>query len=474
MRKKLTMPILLPILLLAGCRQLDDYNINPNEPVSVPTSYLLNGAMAGVANAYWGDSYCLLFSQYWSQNYNPDISRYQLTPYYFYGWASPGNYSALLNLQEVIRLCTEAPEANREGGDPDNQIAVARIVRAFEFQAMTDCWGDIPYSQAVGESLSPIYDTQESIYRDLLRELDAAALQIRPDAPGPVADLVFSGDMARWKKFAAALTLRIAIRLADRDWPAAKSAIEKAFATGAFGQNDDNARFHFQDDFPNPHSFLFQNASPNSISATLENALKSLDDPRLSRYAAPAVNTGLYTGKRYGLPADENAAEDPLDFSQPNGALLEPDAPAILMDFAEQCFTLAEAIERGATLPGTAGGWYHNGIRASMEYWDVDSTSIQLYLDRPDVAYATAGGSWKEKIGRQKWLALYMQGIQGWSEWRRLDFGILSPPPGLSFLATRFLYPVDEQTVNNQNYLDAVNRLPGGDKLTSKVWWDVH
>lgn len=472
MRNNIIITTLL-VLLCAGCQKLEDYNINPNEPKAVPSSYLLNGALASFALSYCGNVNSILYCQYWAENYGTNTSRYEYTN-------APWDYATLLNLNEVIRLCTEDPAAAAGGGDPDNQIAVARIVRAFQFQTMTDGAGDIPYSQALGENLTPEYDPQESIYRGLLRELEEAAAQIKPNAAGPVADLVYSGDMIRWRSFANALALRVAIRMADRDWPVAKAAIEKAYNNGALAGNGDNAMFAFEggsDYYRNPVSWNFDadfGYISYSVSHTLVNLLKTLEDPRLPRYAEPAVNSGLFEGKRYGLPDDENAAEDPSDFSAPAATIIQPASPGMLMVYAEQCFILAEAIERGAALPGTAAGWYQQGIRASMEQWGVDSAATDAYLARPDVDYTTAAGNWKQKIGAQKWLALYPQGNQAWSEWRRLDFGILAPPPGLNFIITRYLYPDQEQTTNLQSYQEAVSRLPGGDKVTSKVWWDVN
>lgn len=385
------------------------------------------------------------------------------------------SYHSILDLQEIIRLCTEDPDAQRVGGDPVNQIAQARILRAWKFQNMTDYWGDIPYSEALAGKLAPRYDTQESIYHDLLRELEDASAQIRLDAPplsadARYADGIYLGYVGGWKKFANALTLRVAIRMADRDWPTAKAAIEKAFADGVFENNYDNAWYVFlppPSNYQNPY-YQFKNTS--SIAKPLMDALKHLADPRIPKYAAPAKNTGEYEGAPYGSLNSSALG----NYASLNETAAAPDGRVVLLDYAEVCFCLAEALERGAVIPGSAADWYHNGIRASMEWWGVDPADIDTYLASPDVSYDTAPGTWKEKIGKQKWLALFLQGEQAWFEWRRLDFGILQPPPGLDFIATRYVYPDMEQILNKASYDEAVSRLPGGDKVTSKVWWDVY
>jgi hypothetical protein len=148
---------------------------------------------------------------------------------------------------------------------------------------------------------------------------------------------------------------------------------------------------------------------------------------------------------------------------------------------------LAEAAERGLGGASDPATHYATAITASMNFWsDLDVANggagiaagdIATYLAQPSVAYATATGDWKHKIGAQKWIALYMQGVQGWTEYRRLDFGILQAPAAGylvgSDIPKRMLYPVEEQTLNTKSYNDAVTNI-GGDDQATKVWWDMY
>ncbi len=151
------------------------------------------------------------------------------------------------------------------------------------------------------------------------------------------------------------------------------------------------------------------------------------------------------------------------------------------MCYAEVCFIAAEAKERGWNLPGTAAEWYEKGIRASLAEWGVVDVAIQdNYLNQTAVAYATADGDWKQKIGVQKWVALFLQGSQGWCEWRRLDFQKLELPVDGAFLdiggkpsPARLPYPTNEQTQNGASYQTGVSLLGGPDKLSTRLWWDV-
>jgi len=122
---------------------------------------------------------------------------------------------------------------------------------------------------------------------------------------------------------------------------------------------------------------------------------------------------------------------------------------------------------------GTAAEHYEAAIRASMTYWEVATADQDAYLAKADVAYATASGDWKKKIGTQKWIALYNRGLEGWTEWRRLDYPILNVPEGKTYgdIPVRFPYPVQEQNLNTANW-QAASSAVGGDVVGTKLFWD--
>ena len=121
-----------------------------------------------------------------------------------------------------------------------------------------------------------------------------------------------------------------------------------------------------------------------------------------------------------------------------------------MFDAAEGQFLLAEAVERGMNVGGTAASHYEAGISASIEFWGGSTADATTYLAQPTVAYATAAGDWKVKIGTQAWIALYNRGYEAWTEWRRLDAPILNVPDGLTYgdIPVRYTYPVQEQNLN--------------------------
>src|SRR5699024_6144196 len=136
-------------------------------------------------------------------------------------------------------------------------------------------------------------------------------------------------------------------------------------------------------------------------------------------------------------------------------------------------FILAEAVERGY-ISGDAEEHYENAIRADMEFWGVSDGEIDDYLAQPEVAYATASGDYKEKIGAQKWFALFLQGFEGWTEYRRLGYPELQAHPEavVDQVPLRYTYPIDEQNFNNTNYSEAAESI-GGDELLTPLFWTI-
>jgi hypothetical protein len=110
-----------------------------------------------------------------------------------------------------------------------------------------------------------------------------------------------------------------------------------------------------------------------------------------------------------------------------------------------------------------------------MQYWGVSDADAAAYLAQPAVAYATAGSTWKQKIGNQKWIGLFDRGIEGWNEWRRLDYPILNPPAGMTYadIPVRFPFPYNENKLNGANYT-AASAAIGGDLVSTKLFWDKY
>ena len=193
--------------------------------------------------------------------------------------------------------------------------------------------------------------------------------------------------------------------------------------------------------------------------------MKALGDPRLSLYFTTDAN-GDYSG------GDPGASSNYSTFSKPSDQIINPAFPGVLLAYPEIEFILAEAVERGMNVGGTAEEHYNKAIAASIEFWGGSAGDAAAYLSNPDVNYQTAAGDWKQKIGTQKWIALYNQGFDAWTEVRRLDYPVLeAPASAVSDFPVRFTYPSNEQNLNTTNW-EAASSAIGGDDVTTKLFWD--
>ena len=494
-------------LVLSSCeKNFDTYNDDPNNPREVPNSYLLVGAQRGImdnsVDVWWGANMGNQLAQYWSSNQYSSESRYQFRTaitnaywglFYSGGLNDPGDgllVGGLNELNTIIQKCQSDPAGSSVSGFPANQIAAATILRVWIIQNMTDAWGDIPYSQALkpDEFRAPKYDSQSEIYSGLMSEINEAIALINTGEAGPVNDLIYGGDMDLWRKFGNSVKMRVALRMADVPSVAAtaRTEFEAAAANGAFTSNADNALFPYgegTDANPIYGNRYIDNRNDYAGSNVLIDILLAQNDPRLPTWFLPATATGNYVGEVYGLSEGNAAATPNSQVSQRSDLTLSADLPGIYLDYAQVEFMLAEAASRNWAVPGgDARSHYDAGVSASIEFWTTlngtpaTPTEISTYLAQPSVDFATADSTWERVIGKQPWMALFNQGTQGWTEWRRLDFGILQmPADGVldgSGIPLRIKYPLDEQTLNSGNYNAAISNQ-GPDLQETRLWWDV-
>ncbi|MEO5601715.1 MAG: SusD/RagB family nutrient-binding outer membrane lipoprotein, partial [Cyclobacteriaceae bacterium] len=287
-------------------------------------------------------------------------------------------------------------------------------------------------------------------------------------------DPVYEGNSGAWLKFANSLKLKMAITIADVDPGKAGTMVSQAIAGGVFDNNDDNASITYLDAFPNTnpiHEDLVQSGRADYVVAnTFIDKLVALSDPRLAVFAEPLADGVTYSGGVYGT------ANTFAQRSHIGDVFYDPELEGLIMDYSEVEFLMAEAKERGFTVTGTAGEHYNTAITASMEYWGIAAANIGTYLARPAVAYATASGDWKQKIGTQQWIAFFNRGFEGWSVWRRLDFTGFNVPPLLTYadIPNRFIFPIEEATLNKENLTQAIQMIGGSDDVQTKVFWDVN
>ena len=463
------------IVLLAfvgvACDDFDDINIDPNNTTSVQPETLLTNSLRSI-NSVLNSATPVLYVQHMAETQYTDASRYSDVNFDFNGWYT----GPLADLNHIIELNTdEATSAEAlASGSNANQIAVARILKAYFYHHMTDRWGPLPYSQALQgrENFTPAYDSQESIYNALFDELKQAVSQI-DGGNGVAGDFILGGDMDAWKRFANTLRATMALRLSEVDPGRAASEFADAFSAGLI-TSDVMYPYLGETNNQNPWFGRFITRTDYAISDVLVNYLEPLGDPRLAVYADPAPNTGTVVGMPYGI---ENAGDIPnADISFPgNPAVRGQASPIGIFTLAQVNFMLAEAAFRG-WISGDAAEFYNAGVAASMNQWGIsDAAAIDAYLAQPGVAMEA--GKELQLIGEQKWVALYLQGYEAWAEWRRTGIPALAPAPNplndSREIPVRHAYPTTERDINEANYNSAVSSLLGGnDALSTALWWD--
>lgn len=473
----------IPALLFAtSCQQLDEYdNLNPKAATTVPGVSLVSNAQRVLANTINTPDYNInpfrFYVQHWAATTYPDESQFIIETRSInrFFW-DPLYRDVLSDLNEGKRIIAQDPFTTIS--DPamkekvrNNQLAATEVLEVYTWSVLVNTFGDIPYSEALNpENVLPKFDDDAAIYNDLVTRLDKAIGMFDPSAAGlGTGDLYYSGNIPNWIKFANSLKLRLALTIADVDAAKAKTMAEAA-APNVFTSNADNAKITYLSALPNRNQLyesLVQSGRADFVGAnTLIDRMVATSDPRLNEYFKPVGTTTTYKG---GTPGSPNSYENN---SAPGTMLENPTLPGMLLTYAEVEFLLAEAIERGFNVGGTAAAHYNAGVTASILEWGGTSAEATGYLAQPSVNYATAPGTFKQKIGTQKWIALYSQPTQAWTEWRRLDAPNLEKPAAaISAIPLRFPYPTTEANLNTTNY-EAAAAAMGGDAVTSKVFWD--
>jgi len=404
-----------------------------------------------------------MLAQYWTETTYTDEANYDLVNRDIGGNFWTNIYLILNDLKDAKNIVEN--DASLDATTKGNKKAIIDLMEVYLFHVLVDTYGDIPYTEALDiNNVLPKYDNDEEIYADLFNRIneDVALLSNGGESFGS-ADLFYGGDVNQWKKFGNSLKLRMAVRTED-----ATKATE-AVNSGVFSSNADNLEFHFLSTPPHTNpiwaSLVESGRHDFVVANTFVDKVVPLNDPRVPYFMDD--NIVPYIGGVYG---DNNSYASYTHIGEP---FHQPDMPFILLGYDEVEFLLAEAAERSLVgTPADAESHYNNAITASMEYWGIPSADITAYLSQPTVAYATAATTWQEKIGVQKWIALYGRGFEAWSSWRKLGYPEMNTPAisGLP-VPRRYIYPLDEADVNGSNYQAAVQAM-GGDQLQSKVFWD--
>lgn len=489
-----------------------DYIADPDNPEVAPSTHLVNSAQFDIAfsfNDEWvAGRGTLGLAQYWSGTDYTEENRYQLRVNQINSlWNDP--YVILTDLQKVIQLNTN-PETSglmSAYGTNNNQIQASRIMMTYVFSKLVDTFGDVPYwsyGQMDNEEFqalrldeginNPKYTDAQVIYEDMLNELKQAADLM--DMSGTVfttGDSFGNGSAAKWVKFAHSLRLRLAVHIKDVN-PTLAQQVYTESKDKALQSNDDNIQFVFgTDDITGGpwHQAFTVNARrdfapSSSFVELLYNRVGPFtgvasEDPRLEQYFDTRLDTEEIIGVPYGFGNGPSRLIE--NESMPDSEIIKPDFVQPIIEFAEIEFIRSE-------FEGWDQSHYVAGVTASMERWGVNPAEISSYV-------ASLPAANQETVLTQKYIALYLDGMEAWTEYRRTGFpNTLTVPgdtydyidndgvaqtatfttliPQLDEIPSRINYPQNEQLLNGSNWEEARDKYPDGDVMYSKLFWDVN
>ncbi len=448
--------ITLGILILPGCKKLDDVNKNPNNPTSLSSApsvqltatELMIGYTCGGDNfRYTGlfDGQCT-YNAISARQFN-QFGTYQVPSNNFE--ASWGNaYEAMLNLQDLI--------ANQQKLGNMGYVGIAQVLLAYTLGMNTDLYNQMPYSQAFqpGSNLQPAFDNQKALYDTIQRLLASAANNLNASIASTTEsyipagdDIVYQGDRGEWIKLSYALSARFYLHLRKVDGTALAKA-QAALASGnAFTSNSDDAYFKFGSSAANSNpmsQFLANRAGEVSFIGTgsgnpacyADSLMVAIGDPRLPFLIDTSANDWL--GSFYN----------------------QANSPVVIMTYAEQEFIQAEIDFLGGHT-GDAATDVNNGVTNSV---------LAITGSAPPSDFVTNYASYTssnitlEIIMQQKYIALFTN-PEVFTDYRRTGYPYIVPlPSALTSIPRRFLYSDLESNLNKNT---------PSVQLTDRVWWDV-
>ena len=505
--------LLIPALvavLMAGCAKLHDFgdiNLDPNKPSTPFTTYFFTQAckyvpifvLRDATNGYdpWQQEWAGYLSESKNNQYGPlsTTSTFGSGSYYLY---------PIKNLMKIVELNEDEEEKDKPNvtafGSTNNQIAVAKTLMAFIYMTLSDIQGPIVLSEALQgvsqDNWKPKYDSQEDAYKQLDEMLTQAYSLF--DESGDLngdADVLFGGDVAKWKKFNASVRMLMAIKLSDVDPATGKSRFAAAYAHGGMTSAEDGLNYTYDDLNKN---YLYYWVSPDNPSAGFNavpnyfivEEMKALKDPRMFKYfdiegykgsrSAEKFPRDQYTsfyGIPFGLASNSHVSAWASYTCCVNSKMIAMDATIPVIPASRVLLVEAEAAQRG-WISASAKDLYEAGIKASFDWWE--ASGADEYVASEGVAFDASKAI--EQIALQRWIAGYLaDGIEAWSDWRRLDIPKMPVGPAAADQGTThypFRLPFDADVDgqrNEENYNAAIKTLKptGEDTKDNRVWWDV-
>jgi len=463
--KKIKQNIIYFIFLLSlatiGACDLQETNVNPNDPTEVPAKVLLPYCESRISELTIGSNQVMsgIFTQYYLgiDNFYKSAQFYVLYETLWvndnWGWYYDG---PLVNLRAMMDVAQK--------DSAYHYIGIGKVLTALCLGNLTSLSGDVPYSEAIYGSLnlSPKYDAQQSLYESIQNLLDEGIVDLQKEYNGikPASDdIIFNGDVKKWIKTAYTLKARYYLHLTKRTAdlsfnPAQKAleAVNNALATSAAASLDDmEYPYDYSSTEINPFSSIIgiNGILPNP---TFTGLMSSLSDPR---------KDSIYK-KEFGVA------------SFAGGYYCSSNSPVHIATYYELMMIEAEARLRIDENDPLAQVALQNGVRSNIlivTEGGATLTVIDNYLNTNVVLAGTFDDKLKTII-TQKYIALFAS-IESWTDFRRTGYPALTPNiggdntlnPG-GEIPRRLIYPQNERLYN-------VNFPATNPTMQDRFWWDV-
>jgi len=456
-------------LVVTSCRQELDINVDPNNPSQASLSGLLSGSQVGFAFALGGEGTRMPAAvvQHYAGHRNQSLryAQYRIT-----SSDTDGTWTALYNtLMDMKELENKAAASGNQA-----YLGVSKILQAHAFSVTTDLFGDIPFSKALQgrTNITPVYDKQEDIYPALITMIDEGLAALSAGTETISGDIVYGGNVTKWKKYGNSLKLRLLNHLSSRQPNAAAnflatnpSLIDTSAddAKVAFGSVASNANPIYQFD-------VLSGRKDQAVASTIVNKMRALSDPRVSVYFNPVANNnsglqGQYLGNAPGNDTDDSGENE---YSRVGSAYASVKAPVVLMSAAEVNFIKAEVYYRASDSRAQAA--YQAAITQDFAALGL-SSSVGAYLANANVAYDGT----LQRIMEQKWITMFQASYESWVDWRRTGFPVLTPAASnatSNVIPRNLPYPDVEINSNRANLVAGPGIPIPYTGLSNRVWWD--
>ena len=470
LHNKILTAIAIASIVFTSCdKQFDEINTDPNRPTEVPTFGILTTGLRNTASLFndeWsGQRLTGLPSQQWSQHPYTDEDRYNygartgsISGYFEDIYAQVKLFNNIIALNEgTPNLVLATPY-----GDAILQISSAKIIRAYLMEMCVETFGDVPYTESNKINsgiLKPKYDTQKDIFEGLiaeLKEVNSALVTIEATGKGwTKGDILFAGNISKWRKFGNSIRLRLAMRMSNINPTLSATEAASAIADGVMESNADNAAIVYtgggdpsdaplyesyssRNDFTPSWQFTNLMKGNNDSAIGFTNPFANILDPRLKVYAfsvddvrADKVST-RNEGMPYGLPEDNvgkvqsilNAEKKLIKygktFGTPAGTLpliQQATFRVTFMDYTNTALFIAEHKGGDAT-------YFEKGLTASLSSWEVAEQEKAPYIAAVMNKFNAADAKGRlEMIITQKYIHNFAQTMaEPWTEYRRTGF----------------------------------------------------